>query len=164
MKPTAPPPAVAPPKGPAGLPGRVEITGGVPPAGGAGFAPGGRKGRAPLKAAGPSRERRSADAAKPGAGTRRYTLRLFVAGATEHSREAILRVQQLCAAEPAGDCELEVLDIYQQPELARKNQIVATPTLVREFPRPARRFIGSLSNVTGLFGEFGLVIKGGLAP
>ncbi len=48
---------------------------------------------------------------------------------------------------------MEVIDIYQQPELARRNQIVATPTLIKEFPVPVRRFIGNLSNLEGLFGE-----------
>jgi len=46
-----------------------------------------------------------------------------------------------------------VIDIYQQPGLARANQIVATPTLVKEFPRPVRRFIGNLLNSAGLFGR-----------
>jgi circadian clock protein KaiB len=49
--------------------------------------------------------------------------------------------------------ELEVIDIYQQPKLARDSQIIATPTLVRDFPRPMRRFIGNMSNLAGLFGE-----------
>ena len=79
-------------------------------------------------------------------------LRLFVAGATARSRQAVLRVRQLCDAEFNGKCELQVIDIYQQPEMAREHQIVATPTLVREFPRPVRRFIGSLANLTDLFG------------
>lgn len=50
-----------------------------------------------------------------------------------------------------GSYDLEVIDVYQQPGLARDNQIVATPTLVKVFPRPMRRFIGNLANVTGLF-------------
>jgi circadian clock protein KaiB len=90
----------------------------------------------------------------------KYILRLFVAGATTRSREAVLRVRQLCEAQLAGSCALEVIDIYQQPHLARDNQIVATPTLVREFPRPARRFIGNLMNTTGLFLDLALIIKG----
>ena len=57
-------------------------------------------------------------------------------------------------------CSLTVIDIYQQPELARENQIVATPTLIMEFPRPVRRFIGNLSNTTGLFIELDLTVKG----
>ena len=89
----------------------------------------------------------------------KYVLRLFVAGATARSRQAILRVRQLCEAELKDNCTLEVIDIYQQPHLARENQIVATPTLIKEFPRPVRRFIGNLLNTTGLFVELDLVAK-----
>lgn len=77
-----------------------------------------------------------------------YRLRLFVAGASVRSRQAILRVQQLCAGELAGRCDLEVIDIFQQPGLAQANQIVATPTLIITAPLPARRFIGSLALLT----------------
>ena len=86
-------------------------------------------------------------------------LRLFVAGATTRSRQAILRVRELCAAELKDHCELEVIDIYQQPALARENQIVATPTLIVEFPPPLRRFIGNLTNIRGLFVELDLAQK-----
>ncbi len=88
-----------------------------------------------------------------------YILRLFVAGATTRSRQAILRVRELCAAELKDHCGLEVVDIYQQPALARENQIVATPTLIVEFPPPLRRFIGNLANITSLFVELDLVKK-----
>jgi circadian clock protein KaiB len=90
----------------------------------------------------------------------KYILRLFVAGATARSRQAVVSVRQLCEAELKGICKLEVIDIYQQPKLARKNQIVATPTLIMEFPWPVRRFIGSLANITGLFVELDLITKG----
>ncbi len=76
-----------------------------------------------------------------------------MAGATARSRQAILRVRQLCAEELKGDCSFEVVDIYQQPGLARDYQIVATPTLIKEFPRPVRRFIGNLLHTAGLFAE-----------
>jgi circadian clock protein KaiB len=89
----------------------------------------------------------------------RYTLRLFVAGATVRSRQAILHVRELCASELKDLCELEVIDIYQQPALARTNQVVATPTLIIEFPPPLRRFIGNLTNITGLFVELDLIKK-----
>jgi len=56
-----------------------------------------------------------------------------------------------------------VIDIYQQPKLARANQIVATPTLIIVFPPPVRRFIGSLANITGLFVELDLITKGKIA-
>ena len=93
----------------------------------------------------------------------KYVLRLFVAGATARSRQAVLRVRQLCEAELKDNCDLEVIDIYQQPNLARDNQIVATPTLIKEFPRPVRRFIGNLLNTTGLFVELDLITKGKIA-
>ena len=91
---------------------------------------------------------------------RKYVLRLYVAGATARSRLAVLRVRELCAAELKADCDLEVIDIYQQPELARAQQIVATPTLVIEFPRPVRRFIGNLANTAGLIVELKVSPKG----
>jgi circadian clock protein KaiB len=83
--------------------------------------------------------------------TGKCVLRLYVAGATDRSRQALLRVRRLCKTELNGEYDLEVIDIYQQPILARDGQILATPTLVREFPRPVRRLIGNLSNTTGLF-------------
>ena len=89
----------------------------------------------------------------------KYILRLFVAGATARSHQAVLRVRQLCEAELKDNCTLEVIDIYQQPKLARDNQIVATPTLIKEFPRPIRRIIGNLLNTSGLFAELDLVAK-----
>ena len=92
--------------------------------------------------------------------TGRVVLRLFVAGATDRSRHAVLRVRQLCEAELKDNYTLEVIDIYQQPELARDNQIVATPTLIKVLPRPVRRFIGNLSNTTGLFVGLGVGSKG----
>ena len=75
----------------------------------------------------------------------------------------MLRVRQMCTAELKGSGRLEVIDIYQQPALARANQIVATPTLIIEFPRPVRRFIGNLSTTTGLFVELDVSTKGKIA-
>lgn len=86
-----------------------------------------------------------------------------MAGATALSRQAVLRVRQLCEAELKDNYTLEVIDIYQQPMLARDNQIVATPTLIKEFPRPVRRFIGNLLNTAGLFVELDSVTKGKIA-
>ena len=80
-------------------------------------------------------------------------------GAPIRWREAILRVKQGCGAELKGTCDLNVVDSYQQPKLARANQIVATPTLIMEFPRPVRRFIGNLADITGLFVELNLIAK-----
>jgi circadian clock protein KaiB len=91
--------------------------------------------------------------------TGKYVLRLYVAGATARSREALLRVHRLVETELKDQCDLEVIDIYQQPIMARDGQILATPTLVREFPPPIRRFIGNLSSITGLFVGLNLATK-----
>jgi len=90
----------------------------------------------------------------------KYVLRLYVAGATDRSRQAVQRARQLCESEFKDNYELEVIDVYQQPILARDGQIVATPTLVREFPRPVRRLIGNLSSTTGLFVGLDVDTKG----
>jgi circadian clock protein KaiB len=90
----------------------------------------------------------------------KYVLRLYVAGATDRSRQAILRARRLCEAELGGNFELQVIDVYQQPILARDGQIVATPTLVREFPKPVRRLIGNLSDTTRLFVGLDLETRG----
>ena len=113
-----------------------------------------RVARAPSKAAAKSLTARFKD---------KFVLRLFVAGATDRSRQAVLRVQQLCETELNGGCNLEVVDIYQQPELARTHQIVATPTLIMELPRPVRRFIGNLANINDLFVQLDLSTKVKLA-
>lgn len=91
----------------------------------------------------------------------KYVLRLYVAGATARSRQAILRARELCQTELNSRYTLEVIDIYQQPILARDGQILATPTLVKDFPKPVRRFIGNLSNLTGLFAGLELDTRGG---
>ena len=78
-----------------------------------------------------------------------------MAGATARSRQAVLRVRQLCAAGLKNRCTLEVIDIFQQPEQARANQIVATPTLIKEYPRPVRQFIGNMAKLDGLFAGLG---------
>ena len=92
--------------------------------------------------------------------TDKYVLRLYVAGATARSHQAVLCVRRLCAAELNGNFDLEVIDVYQQPILARDGQIVATPTLVKELPLPVRRLIGNLANAARLFVGLDLVTKG----
>ena len=96
----------------------------------------------------PATQKFEQSADSPPAG--KYRFRLYVAGATARSQQAILRARQLCEAEMKGNYELEVIDIYQQPILARDGQILATPTLVKEMPKPVRRLIGNLTNITGL--------------
>jgi len=97
-------------------------------------------------------------------GTGKYVLRLYLAGATARSRLALMRARRLCEVDLKGNCELEVIDVYQQPILARDGQIVATPTLVKEFPKPVRRLIGDLTNLTRLFVGLDLDTKGKIRP
>jgi circadian clock protein KaiB len=117
-----------------------------------------------LKATKSSRATKAFEKAVAARPTGKYVLRLYVAGATDRSRHAILRARQLCEAEFKGNFELLVIDVYQQPILARDGQIVATPTLVREFPQPVRRLIGNLSKTSGLFVGLNLDTKGKTAP
>ncbi len=74
-----------------------------------------------------------------------YILRLYVAGMTPNSQRAIENVELICKEHMQGRFELEIIDIYQQPALAKKGQIVAAPTLVKELPLPLRKFIGDMS-------------------
>ena len=75
----------------------------------------------------------------------KFILRLFVSGLTPRSTEAIRRVKEVCETY-LRDYELEVIDIYQQPLLAKEEQVVATPTLIKKSPLPLRRLVGDLSN------------------
>jgi circadian clock protein KaiB len=86
----------------------------------------------------------------------KWVLRLYIAGATNRSRLAILRARKFCETKLKGNFILEVIDIHQQPIMARNGQIVVTPTLVREFPQPVRRLIGNLLDTGGLFVELDL--------
>jgi circadian clock protein KaiB len=98
---------------------------------------------------------------KPG---EEYLLRLYVAGTSSRSRQAILRARELCEGELKGHCKLEVIDIYQEPIRARNGQIVATPTLVREVPLPVRRLIGTLAKSSRLIVGLGLDTPGKSGP
>jgi circadian clock protein KaiB len=79
-------------------------------------------------------------------GTERYVLRLYVTGMTAGSARAIENVRTICEEHLHGRYELEVIDIYQQPALARGEQIVAAPTLIKKLPKPLRRLIGDMSS------------------
>jgi len=76
----------------------------------------------------------------------KYVLRLYVTGMTPKSTLAIGNVRKLCEEYLSGRYELEVIDIYQQPKLAKGEQIIATPTLIKKLPLPLRRLIGDMSD------------------
>ncbi len=72
-------------------------------------------------------------------------LRLYVAGNSTKSTQAIANIREICETHLKGQYELEVIDIYQQPELARGEQIIAAPTLIKMLPPPLRKMVGNLS-------------------
>jgi circadian clock protein KaiB len=72
-------------------------------------------------------------------------MRLYVAGQSARSLAAITNLRRICDTHMPGRCTIEVIDLVRNPELARDDQIVAIPTLVRKLPQPARRIIGDLS-------------------
>jgi circadian clock protein KaiB len=76
-----------------------------------------------------------------------WTMRLYVAGQTTRSVAAIANLRRICDVHMPGRCTIEVIDLLRNPKLARDDQIVAIPTLVRKLPEPVRRIIGDLSAV-----------------
>ncbi len=110
----------------------------------------------PLAPVGDAARARLARAARARA-NQRYVLKLYVTGMTDNSRRAIEGVRTICEEHLKGRYQLEVIDIYQLPALARDEQIVATPTLIKVLPAPLRRFIGNLSNVEKVI--FGLDLR-----
>jgi len=74
-----------------------------------------------------------------------YALRLYVTGSTPRSLKAIYNLKRLCE-EHLQDYDLEIIDIYKNPDAARDAQIIAAPTLIKKLPAPLRRFVGDLSN------------------
>ena len=76
-----------------------------------------------------------------------WELRLYVAGQTAKSKAAIENLQRICEEYLPGRYKVEVIDLLENPKLAKGDQIVAIPTLVRKLPDPVRRVIGDLSNV-----------------
>ena len=77
---------------------------------------------------------------------KQWQLRLYVAGQTPKSVAAFANLQRICEEYLAGEFEIEVIDLVENPRLAKDDQIVAIPTLVRKLPKPIRKIIGDLSD------------------
>ena len=75
-----------------------------------------------------------------------YSLRLYITGQTPRSAASIRNLREVCDEFLEGRFELQVIDLYQRPELARDAQVVAAPTLIKRLPLPLRRLVGDLSN------------------
>lgn len=99
------------------------------------------------------------EAENPGAGAGpAYVLRLYIAGATPNSTRAVQNIKTICARYLEGRYELLIVDIYQQPELASREQIIASPTLVKVLPLPVRRLVGDLSEQGKVLAALGLSV------
>ena len=84
--------------------------------------------------------------ASAGESHQRYVLRLYVTGSTPRSSRAIQNIRAICEKHLHGRYDLEVIDIHQQPVLARGEQIIAAPTLIKKLPAPLRKVVGDLSD------------------
>lgn len=83
---------------------------------------------------------------EPSAQTKLWELRLYVAGQTPKSLTAFANLKKICEEHLAGQYEIEIVDLLENPQLARGDQILAIPTLVRKLPEPIKKIIGDLSN------------------
>jgi circadian clock protein KaiB len=89
----------------------------------------------------------AAAAAPSASGTKQdYVLRLFITGHTQKSMRAVRNITSLCEQHLHGSYKLEIIDVYQQPELAALYQLVAAPALFKILPLPARKMIGDMSD------------------
>ena len=73
-------------------------------------------------------------------------LHLYITGVTPNSTRAVKNLKDICERHLKGRYELLIIDLYQQPELGSRDQIVAAPTLIKKHPQPLRRLVGALSN------------------
>lgn len=98
-----------------------------------------------------TRPAKNGSGAKPAAARKKsvakqYDLRLYVAGQTPRSLQALSNLKRICDQHLAGRYRIEIIDLLKKPALAAGDQILAIPTLVRTIPAPARKIIGDLSN------------------
>lgn len=89
-------------------------------------------------------------------GKNKFVLRLVIAGTTRRSNAAVANLKAICDKYLPGRYELEVIDIYQQPELAEGLQVIAAPTLVKRLPLPLRKIVGDLSQADRILLALGL--------
>ena len=75
-----------------------------------------------------------------------YLLRLYIAGMTPLSKDSITNVKRICEEQLSGRYQLEVIDLHQQPQRAKEDEIIAVPTLIRKLPEPLHRIVGDLTD------------------
>lgn len=86
-----------------------------------------------------------------------YIFRLFITGATPNSIRAVSNIKQICEQYLKGNYSLEIIDVYQQAEIAEQEQLVALPLLIKKAPLPQRRLIGDLSDSDKVLKSLGII-------
>jgi len=94
-------------------------------------------------------------------GQKQFVFRLYVTGASPNSLRAIANTRNICEEYMKEDYELEVIDVYQQPTVAKEENIVALPLLVKKFPLPEKRLIGDMSESDRVLKSIGLINQNG---
>lgn len=89
----------------------------------------------------------------------RYLLTLFVSGASSSSARAIGNIRQICDEHLSGRHQLDIIDLHQQPTLARRHNVLATPTLIKDHPLPPRMIVGDMSDRAGVLAALGVPIE-----
>jgi circadian clock protein KaiB len=85
-----------------------------------------------------------------------YIFRLFITGASPNSARAVANIRQICETYLKGNYALDIVDVYQQQEIAEKEQLIALPLLIKKHPLPVRRLIGDLSDKQKVLTELGI--------
>ncbi len=106
-------------------------------------------------------KRRDESANKASAPRPEWDLKLYVAGQTARSIAALENLRRLCEEHVPGQYHIDVIDVLKTPQLARGDQIIALPTLVRRLPEPMRKIIGDLSNAEKVLIGLDLRPRGG---
>lgn len=89
----------------------------------------------------------------------RYQFRLYVAGSNLNSMRAIKSIRELCRSLSPAVCDLEIIDLYQQPSLAKRDHVVAAPALIKILPLPNRTFIGDMSDAGKVLAGLGISVS-----
>lgn len=101
--------------------------------------------------------KKKAPAARTPTRAAKYLLRLYVSDSTLKSERAVVNLRRVCEEHLKGRYDLEVIDIYKHAKLARDEQIVAVPTLIKRLPAPLQRLVGDMSNLNSVL--LGLDLK-----
>ncbi|HSB92600.1 MAG TPA: circadian clock KaiB family protein [Flavitalea sp.] len=99
---------------------------------------------------------KSPDSNQKNGDKKEFVFQLFITGASPNSVRAINNLKQLCEDHMAGRYELQIIDVYQQPAIAAKEQIIALPLMIRKHPLPERRLIGDMSETAKILKALGL--------